>query len=511
MFKKLIPILIILSLVLPSAIHTAQADVLDSTIGFTSCAAGGYLSGLISKGLDDLTSWVNQKLGGFLGSGGGIFGSAVPVTDERAQELIDKFKNTYTTKEGVEDIVARCAAREVLTAMGKNILNVARTGGRDGGPAWVRNWRNFQLESQYRGEGIFRGMLSSTNICEYFGSDLKDVFQANQQVNLTQIKTRSGLDSFALQAGCTLPSNFDFDAYKQDFSGNGGWEAWSRLLEPQNNFYGTLFLSLDEVNKQRVIEESAALNEVTPTGFTSVRGRNAADSCEVRNPRDGSCLIYKDILTPGGILSSAVVAGIETELQWVATSDELDELIATGIEVLINRLWDLSNPDEGNYIVPGKVNVSITPFPMPTPRTPGPGGGGAGFCSDQGGSADYTGALRSAMDSVIANNPSGIADLPNTTGNSRSFLDLVAQELQADGFNATTDVLNGNDNPNSGDLIAIWRGGDTTVERYDAIVGAGAGDTPIRNATTTGFTGDIPLGCTGSGGGGGEEEPPPAS
>src|SRR3989344_7245067 len=216
MFKKLIPILIILSLVLPSAIHTAQADVLDSTIGFTSCAAGGYLSGLISKGLDDLTSWVNQKLGGFLGSGGGIFGSAVPVTDERAQELIDKFKNTYTTKEGVEDIVARCAAREVLTAMGKNILNVARTGGRDGGPAWVRNWRNFQLDSQYRGEGIFRGMLASTNLCGYFGSDLKNLFQANKQVNLTQIKTRSGLDSFALQAGCTLPSNFDFDAYKQD-------------------------------------------------------------------------------------------------------------------------------------------------------------------------------------------------------------------------------------------------------------------------------------------------------
>lgn len=383
--------MVILSLTLPLFVQVAQAGVLDDPIiSFSSCAGAGFISNLVKKGLDELKAWVIRKFGGFLEVPLPGLGSEVPVIDKSVKKEVENFKKNYAAKEGVHDIIARCAAREVLTAMGRNITNVARTGGRDGGPAWVRNWRNFQLDSQYRGEGIFRGMLASTKLCNYFESDLKQVFGANQRVNLSRIRTRANdFDSFQVRTGCTLPNNFDFNKYKQDFSGNGGWEAWSRLLEPQNNFYGVLFQSLDEANRQRAIEESANTNEAGPTGFTGTRGRSAAESCAVKSPTGGRCLIYKDILTPGGILSGAVIGGIETELQWVATTDELNELIATGINVLLNRLWNLSDPNEGNYIVPGSPEVSITPFPPPDPEptenpapTPLPGEEPASLLSD---------------------------------------------------------------------------------------------------------------------------------
>mgnify|MGYP001560383010 CR=1 FL=1 len=149
----------------------------------------------------------------------------------------------------------------------------------------------------------------------------------------------------------------------------------------------------------------------------------------------------------------------------------------------------------GNCSTP-KVTV-INSIPKPPEVGPPDGGGGSGYCTDPGtGVANYSGDLQSAIDAVIAVNPGGIADARNTTENAFIFLDAVAAELEVNDFNATTNVKNGNDNPNRGDLIAVWRAGDATIERYDAVASVGAGDRPMRDAATSGqFTGDIPLDC----------------
>src|SRR3989338_5592465 len=103
------------------------------------------------------------------------------------------------------------------------------------------------------------------------------------------------------------------------------------------------------------------------------------------------------------------------------------------------------------------------------------------------------------MDAVLAENPS-VGDLPNIESggrqNARTFLALVETELISRGFNATDEVLNGNNNPNTGDLIALWMEGDEKMERYDAIVGSAS---TIREAATANFVGLIPLNCTASG------------
>ena len=151
------------------------------------------------------------------------------------------------------------------------------------------------------------------------------------------------------------------------------------------------------------------------------------------------------------------------------------------------------NPDlvGGRFTLPGIGTTSPTPG-----GGGGGGGGGTGACRDPGGTvANYAGDLEDAIDAVIDSNPGGIANEPNTWENSSIFLGYVAEELQSAGFNATISVSNGNDNPNSGDLIALWQNGDTTAERYDAVNSAGAGNQSMRNAATVGYTGDIPLSC----------------
>ena len=154
---------------------------------------------------------------------------------------------SLAVKEYVLDTIARAIARSLLNVAVSGIINKIQTGGRDGGPAFVQNWRNFQTDAQYRGENVFRSILASTTLCNYTSVGIKSLFGANQRVSSTGQNLRvNNFDPFSLRAACTMPSNFNLTNYQNDFAGNGGWNAWSRMLEPQNNFYGSLFISLDE-------------------------------------------------------------------------------------------------------------------------------------------------------------------------------------------------------------------------------------------------------------------------
>lgn len=134
------------------------------------------------------------------------------------------------------------------------------------------------------------------------------------------------------------------------------------------------------------------------------------------------------------------------------------------------------------------------------------GTGGGGFCDAS--QARYEGVLLQAMNNVIAANPNNIANANPQVNqpvngrefrvNAYEFLTYVAQELQNMGYNATADVLNGNSNTSTGDIIAVWSPGDSTMERYDAISGAA---TTMSGAIMADYTGTIPLTCTASGGG----------
>ncbi|MEX2090970.1 MAG: hypothetical protein WD989_02485 [Candidatus Paceibacterota bacterium] len=483
-----------------------DASSIKSGAKFAGCVSAGktaqWLSDKINDGLKGLAKRF-PKLGGFLNKLSGTGGTLVGANSVPTNDVV--FNPTYKDKEKVQDVIARCAAREILSQMNVDIVNIARTSGRNGGPAFIQNWRSFQTDAQYRGEGIFRSILSNTKLCNYFSQNLKNTFDANGKALLpTNTQTRTGgFDSFQVSTGCTMPSGFNLTNYQSNFKDNGGWNAWNRLLEPQNNFYGALFKSLDEASKQRSLEESTDINQsLANRGLIGRSGENANDSCLQRDT-NGKCLVYKDIKTPGTVISDALAATFQQELAWVANVDELNELIATAVEVLFNRLENLSNPNEGDYIIPNeKYDYDVD--------LPDPGTGGGGRCAGTNTGPIYEGELDGAIGAVVTANPGGIADELNTANNGFVFLSYLGPELERRGFNATATVLNGNDNPNQGDLIALQRPNEPNWERYDVIINSGAGNAPLRDVVGTDYVGTIPLSCiTGAGGGGGGENPPP--
>lgn len=476
MSKKIISITILSVIIFSYLPPIAYAGVLESTGKFTACAGSGIIAGqitasigaavssAINTGLRSLASMI-PGVGEFLS---GLFGGGTQAVRD------DNFIAVYKSKEYIQDVIARCAAREIFNKMSSDIVRLARTGGRDGGTTWIANWRNFQLQAQYRGENIFKGQLASTKLCDYFGNDLKNLFGANQRISLTKIRTRSNdFDSFQVRAGCTLPSDFDYNDYKRDFSGNGGWEAWSRLMEPQNNYYGVLFQSVDEANRQRAIEETADLNQALANdGFLGKSGDSAIDSCD-NVGSNGKCIIYKDIKTPGGVIKASVDATFMQELAWIVSVDELNELIATGIEVMFNRLIDLSNPDEGEYRVPGEVDYDPNTLPEP-PVPPEPIPPSEGSCQ----SVTEQGALN-----ILQKYP------PTDAGIQQGVTELQSiYDSQVFAFGTPGDALD-----------KINFGGGMTA---DVISNAG---TPSAN------WGWILLSACGSGGGGGSSGTQPAS
>lgn len=464
----------------PSASGQTRSGGFNPAGDFLGCAAESFFADMINKGLDFLVNKI-PGLGGLLG------GSEVPTINGPERK-----------KETVKDAALRCAAREILKFMNDRILSVIRESGRSGGPAFVRNWRNYQADAQYRGEDIFRSILSTTNLCNHIGDQLRTIYNAPAGGTTVGQSTRvNNLDPYQLRANCSLPDGFSISNFEKDFADNGGWEAFLRLQQPENNLYKSILMAQSEAAIQREVEQSGDIYETIGHGFTSGRGGDEiTDSCLVRG-LNGKCITYKNILTPGSIFEGTTIQTIQGEIDWVVNADELNELIAVAISILFNRIKDLSNPNEGNLEIPEDIDfdqIQITVSPLPPP--PG-GGGGVGVCADQGdGIINYRDALARAIDAVNLNNPGGIADALNTFTDSAIYLNEVIFQIQNEGLNATTNVLNGNDNPSSGDLLAIWAPGDPTIERYDVISSVGQGDIPLRFAATPDqYTGDIPLSC----------------
>ncbi len=265
----------------------------------------------------------------------------------------------------IKTTIVRVMARELLNMLSNKIVDTIQKGGRDNGPAFVQNWRNFITDAQYRGEDIFKTILASTPVCGYLNKSIKDAFRVtdNQNILFKGNNIRVGdLDPFNLRAACTLPSGFNMDAYRNDFAGNGGWDAWSRLLEPQNNYYGLMLSSLDELAKQRDLSQAADLAEsATGSGYTSIRG-----GCQ-DTPKDPNfvgptmpaysarCSFMGQVFTPGDLLGKSVASSIDSEFKGIISSTEIADLAVDIIGAVVSRISNLGGDAQTDPTVDKEV------------------------------------------------------------------------------------------------------------------------------------------------------------
>lgn len=306
----------------------------------------------------------------------------------KVQKTTSGENKTLIAKETIEDAVARCIARQALTRMTNGMLNIVREKGRDGGPVYVQDWRNFTLQGQQRGENIWRGLLYiaangdpdfgvSPLLCSHIReSQAFNSLQPTQVSGLIQSGLNRRVDSlqeYLVTAKCDPEVEKNYNIFTQNFSQGGGWDMWKRMLQPQNNIYGSIELAYQELTRQRSIEEKANTDEaIAGSGFTGKRGENASDSC-LSFDISGRCVVYKNIQTPGFILAESTNKALNSELDWIVSSDEIHELMTDMFFVMISRLSNLGGSE------PAKPPIEI--FSGPPETLPRPNDSEA-FCAE---------------------------------------------------------------------------------------------------------------------------------
>lgn len=309
-----------------------------------------------------------------------------PFSQTKAAAIIGD--PSYWLKEFGLDLAARVISYRILKTVSNNVVRkvaVLGTGrivgpGTDQGPVFVQNWRNFILESQHRGEDIWRGiMYIAANgdpgleipplLCDHIRNS--SVFKSllPQSVpNLIQSglnRRINSLQEYLVTAKCDSFVNENYETFLNDFNAGGGWNMFEKILQPQNNIYGAIELAMAELEKQRSLEEKVDISEVmSAKGFTGLR-----TGCVSVSPRSNRCTILGKVVTPGDILGESVVQTINQNLAFIANADEINETVVSLIGALIDRVFSgLDQSGDLEELTLPKQEIPPPPETPPPPR-----------------------------------------------------------------------------------------------------------------------------------------------
>lgn len=263
-------------------------------------------------------------------------GTVVPVDDARAVQLLHELRD----KELEGDVQARDFARQILEDRSNYIIDVLQAMGRKGDindtgqlNVFVDNWRNFALEGQYRAEDLWRGLLdiaaNGTDsgipplLCDHIrNSEAFKTLYPQKVDNLIESGIRRKVDSleeYLVSAKCDTFVDENFNVFMEDFSAGGGWEMFEYLLKPQNNIFGTIGMALEELEKQRKIEELSDLQEANSgSGYLGQRQCLSTGS-------SGQCVIWSNVNIPAEVAVEALGAVINQNLNFISGADEIGE------------------------------------------------------------------------------------------------------------------------------------------------------------------------------------------
>ncbi|PIR44394.1 hypothetical protein COV23_00075, partial [Candidatus Wolfebacteria bacterium CG10_big_fil_rev_8_21_14_0_10_31_9] len=128
----------------------------------------------------------------------------------------------------------------------------------EGQPGYVTNWQNFSKDAVNVGIGEVAQNTTLAPLCSPFK-------MPNFNLALLPVKR------FPQRIGCTLDKIVgNIENFYNDFA-QGGWLAYNKSWQPNNNFYGVTMMIYDEGIRIAYEKKQAALNEASAgSGFLSV-------------------------------------------------------------------------------------------------------------------------------------------------------------------------------------------------------------------------------------------------
>lgn len=274
-----------------------------------------------------------------------ILGFSTPLYFSQGAGVI-----AYITKEFGLDLVARALARKFLSNLGNGVVDsINKLGLEDGRSAtsFVQNWKKFLADAQTVGENQFRSQLDYVSrngiLCGDLQGPLSLAFQANNipaidigRSDRYQELKQDTLLPYQTKIRCTVPDQVRND-FRQDFEKGGGWDTWSRTVEPQNNLLGALGMSLEELYKQRGSQQKARQSEtVAGGGFAGVQGPCRGEG------KTSQCAFLGKVLTPGDILGKGAAGWLDDNKKFLVSSDELSEVLLNILSAALKKIENFS-------------------------------------------------------------------------------------------------------------------------------------------------------------------------
>lgn len=277
----------------------------------------------------------------------------IPVTDVAHITVT----TTHTVEDYVVNYIVKPLVRSLANALENRIVNSITSkisGAKTQQPSFITNWRNEILDSQARGNDVFRSVIADAVLCPYFDSNLKTAFGADRYAgalssgNITnggtlvyQNKTSiPGLPSFQNLSSCTLPADLNVNAFKNDFS-KGGWAAWDELIKPQNNFFGVYSLALNEQAQQIQTEAQSSQNKsIAGQGYIgSNLGLNGAspNGC-IGTGGINRCIFLGKEVTPPKLIADLNSTALGTKISRAGFGTELNDVLEGLIGAVITGL-----------------------------------------------------------------------------------------------------------------------------------------------------------------------------
>ena len=279
----------------------------------------------------------------------GATGSEVPVFN-RAIDEIKKKEVGAVNLPGIGslalptgsswDSLAWNIANMAIHKITQDIVNWIRTGGRNGKPLFITNWEDFLKDVGNEASRFFIEELNFTEICQPFKPRL-------------QLTLSLSGGSYYRRAQCTiLDVARNVESFYRDFK-QGGWQRWFEItMVPQNNFYGSYYLALEEQLSRQLSALEAKQLEVTASG--GFLGEETCVETAKRESEGGTypddfvgplpCVKY-DVITPGKTIERQLNDVLrppsgEDRLQ---VADEIDEVIAAALTKLLGTIRGKTN------------------------------------------------------------------------------------------------------------------------------------------------------------------------
>ncbi len=201
----------------------------------------------------------------------------------------------------------------------------------EGSPRFITDWQGFFGDIAQGAVGDLVQGLGLGFLCSPFSLPIR----------LQIAASIAPVDRFKARFSCTLDQVVgNIESFYADFR-NGGWKAYDVAWEPQNNYYGSIYLAWD--SQQNLIADrlvTAANEAIANAGYLGVRKcYSSASGLEVDTPPGGvGPGVTCSIVTPGKALGDLVGKAIGSDIDFLVNSEDLSTYIASIANALINRV-----------------------------------------------------------------------------------------------------------------------------------------------------------------------------